>query len=247
MKKKIKTRENELSQLKSTSEKDVAFITVEFDTIDTRLKDSIEKNMKVKEEIKTLQELAENLSESIFRMEQEKKTKKNLIERTLANSRDAQDNLTGEIENLRASLDSRLKTVDSLMSEGVTEPVISSEKQRLSEVRSEITEKIKRKREEIETEMENLEELELEENKRGKLTVKCIEYEEPEVKVQTKQKIKQEIKPEATEKDLEIKPKKEELIRSLTDTDYDIKLEPSLKLELEIPVTVEEEVILCLD
>ena len=56
--------------------------------------------------------------EDLSRLEGEKKAKKTFIEQTLADSRAAEGNLTEEIENLRACLDTRLKTVDNLMKGG---------------------------------------------------------------------------------------------------------------------------------
>ena len=84
MKSKIKTKEGELSQLKSTSEEEVAVITGELDTIKTEQKVSVEGKKKAEEGIRRLQEIVENCDENIRRLEQEKKTKESLIERNLS-------------------------------------------------------------------------------------------------------------------------------------------------------------------
>ena len=81
----------------------------------------------------------------------------------------------------------------------------------------------KRKREERENDhLDNLEELQLAENNGRRLTGNLVES---------------EIKQEEVEE-----PSQGELVRSL-DTDYDIKLEPSLKLEPFVTATVEEDVV----
>ena len=55
LKAKIKTKETELSQLKSTSEKDIAVITEELDSLDTELKVSVDTKIKAEQEIRRLQ------------------------------------------------------------------------------------------------------------------------------------------------------------------------------------------------
>ena len=131
LKTEIKAKETELSQLKSKSEKEVAVFTTELDSLESDLKDSVDTKMKAEQEMRRLQVIVETCVENITRLEEEKKAKGSLIERNMTSLKATEDNLTEEIENLRASLDSRLKTVDSLMREGVTAPVISPEKQRL--------------------------------------------------------------------------------------------------------------------
>ena len=53
LKAKIKTKETELSQLKSTSEKDIAVITEELESLDTELKVSVDTKIKAEQEIST--------------------------------------------------------------------------------------------------------------------------------------------------------------------------------------------------
>lgn len=216
---KIKTKQRKLSQLKSKSEKDVAVLTEEVDTIENKLRAPVDKKLKagekmrrLQEEMQNLQEVIDNCDENISSIEKNKKTKENLIKRTLDNSKAAQDDLTEEIENL----DSRIKTVDNLIKEEI----------------SNIRENIKRKREEIETEMDNLDELEsqLEENKRGKLTGEYIEYDEPEIKEEDTEE------DEVEKEELKVELSKEDSVRSIA-TDYDIKLEPTVKLEPSVPDT----------
>ena len=124
MQNKVKTKETELSQLKSKSEKDIAVITAELETLETEMKVSVETKKKAEEEIL-------RCVENISRLEEEKKTKESLMKRNLASLKAAEGNLTAEIENLRARFESHTKTVDTLMREGVTEPVVSEEKQKL--------------------------------------------------------------------------------------------------------------------
>ena len=138
LKSKIKTKEGELFQLKSTSEKDNEDIAKELDTIETERRVTVDSKRNAEQEIQRLQEIIDNhgkvirdCDQDISWIDQEKKAKESVIERNLANFKAAEDILTEEIENLRASLDSRIKTVDSLMREGVTEPVVSTEKQKL--------------------------------------------------------------------------------------------------------------------
>ena len=174
LKKKIKTKQNELIRLKSTFEKDVTVLTKEMESIDTKLKVSVEKKMKVEEEIRKLQEIVENCNDNIRRMEQERKTKEGLIEATHVKHKAAEDHLTEELKNL----DNHLK---ALMRQEIAK----------------IKENIKRKRGEIENDLENLDALEvqLKEPKRGKLTGEYIEYMEPDIKM--------EIKLEDTDEELE--------------------------------------------
>ena len=103
--------------------------------------------MEAEKEIRRLQDIVQNYDKNISRMEQEKKSKEGLIKRNLESLTAAEDNLTEEIENLRDSLDSHTKSVDSLMREGVTEPVISPEKQRLIEF---LTKSIEEKEKDLE-------------------------------------------------------------------------------------------------
>ena len=130
----IKTKERELSQLRQTTEKDVAVLTEELDSIETELRLSLNKRMKAEQEIRRLHNVIENCDENISRMEQEKKTKESLIERNLENLTAAEVNLSEEIEKLRSS---QLRK---------TEPVLSSEKQKLI---SFLTRTIKEKEEAI--------------------------------------------------------------------------------------------------
>merc|ERR1712150_42097 len=87
-------------------------------------------------------------------LEVERQIKESLIERNFLSLTAAEANLTEEIENLRSSLDSHTKTVDSLMREGLTEPVVSPEKQRLSDF---LTKTIKEKEEAIREKESDLE------------------------------------------------------------------------------------------
>ena len=104
--------------------------------------------------MRRLQEIIENCDENVSRMEEEKKTKKNMIERNITALKTAEVKVGEEIENLRASLDSRIKTVDNLMREGVTGPAISAEKQKLI---SFLTKTVKEKQEAIKEKESDLE------------------------------------------------------------------------------------------
>ena len=84
-----------------------------------------------------------------------------------------------------------------------------------------------------ETDIDNLDQLEsqLEENKRGKFTWEYIEYEEPEIKMEIKQ---ENTGDEVEKEELKVEPSQVESVRSDA-TDYDIKLEPTIKLEPSVP------------
>ena len=117
LKTKIKTKETKLSQLKSTSWKDEAAMTEELDTIESELGVSIDIKMKVEKKIRRLQEIVENCDEKIRKMEQDKKTKKSMLEEHLSQVSAAKDNLSQEILDLRNSLNCRIKTINNLMRE----------------------------------------------------------------------------------------------------------------------------------
>ena len=226
LKREIKTKESQLSQKKFKSKNDVAVISEQVDNIETELKVSVDRKMKAEEEIRRLQNVIENCDVNITAMEKEKKTKAYLMESILAISKADQDNLTEEIESLRTSLESHIETVDNLMREEI----------------SSIKKNIKRKREEIENEKNNLDQLEfqLEENKREKLTGEYIEYVEPETKAgittnDTVQDVEYMIKPDINKTRTETKGKQElkvELSKEQTVCyNYDLKQEPTVELE----------------
>ena len=130
LKAKIEVKEKELSQLKSKSEREVLAITNELESLDTELKIYFDSKIEAEEEIQRLEETVETCQENICRLEEEKKNKESQLERNLASLTSAQDNLTEEIEHLRASLATRMESVDGIAREGDAEPVVSEERQR---------------------------------------------------------------------------------------------------------------------
>ena len=86
-------------QLKFKSEKDIAVLTEEVDTIENQLRAPVDKKLEAEEKMRRLQEEMQNLQkivetcdENISRIEMKMKTKESLLVRTLDNSRAAQDN-----------------------------------------------------------------------------------------------------------------------------------------------------------
>ena len=160
LKTKIKTKETELFHLRSSSEKDVGDIKRELDTIETEQRLSVEVKTNAEQEIQRLEEIIndhrkviDNCDRDISRIEQKKTDKERMIKVRKISVKVIEDDLTEEIRNLRSSLDSRIKAVDNLMREGVTESV-SSEKQRivsfLSKTIKEKEEAIKEKESDLE-------------------------------------------------------------------------------------------------
>ena len=226
LKEKIKRKESELLQLKSKSDNYVASMTEELNTIETKLRVSLDTKMKAEEEMLRLQGIIRDCDQSISRMAQEKWTRETLIDRTFIKYRAAKDNLSEEKENL----DRRIKTVDSLVRGEISKIRVAIKRKR---------EENARKQNEKEKNMENLDKLEyhLEENKRGKLSGEYIEYKAEE--------INKEIKMEDTDEDneymeqpqikLEKQEIKEEISKEMSeccDNDiYDLKVEHSVKVE----------------
>ena len=68
----MKTKQMDLSNLKSTSEKDIAVITEELETIESELKVSVDTRIEAEDEIRRLEKVIENFDEKIIRLEQEK-------------------------------------------------------------------------------------------------------------------------------------------------------------------------------
>ena len=103
LKAKIKTKELELAQLKSTFHKDLAAVTEELETIETKLKVSVDTKIKAEEEIRRLRGIIENCDENISRLQQEKKTRESFTEINLAkkiyNIREKIKRKREEIEN----------------------------------------------------------------------------------------------------------------------------------------------------
>ena len=126
---KIKRKEMDISQLKSRSEKYVAVMNKELETIETELQDSVETKNEAEDEIRRLQKVIESFDENIKRLEQEKKTRESLIEVNLSNFQAKKNDLTEEIENLQIRLDSCRRAVGDLEREGFN---TNSDKPRLS-------------------------------------------------------------------------------------------------------------------
>ena len=119
LKAKIKGKEGEIQQLRTSSDKDAEDLSKDLQKFETEIVKQCALKKKAEEEIQRLQGVIKNCNLNISSMRGLQETKKDQAQGRQSNHKAAEDVLKSEIKELKNNFESNLKTVDVLMRKGI--------------------------------------------------------------------------------------------------------------------------------